>query len=359
MNRWYYDPDRGISINTKNPQRAKDKKTLPMEQLELDGIAVGGRVVNTDGSSMKSSRLLLKQQAEAAASAAAAAAVATATKQAKDDNKSSEDEDSDCAIILPRVAAAAPKKRKGDTKKPTANIEWTKKLRNSLIASINKHQGKAHNKGIAWDEVEHDMALPKNDLKVEWRKIQKVRKQEEEEDVKVPAVAVGEDNVATMMTAFQDEMRRELRDQQEEIKSLRSQTEERDNEIRTLKDVVQTQNQREAAKELEHQAAIANLTSKLANENNKSQKVNRHFNYSSSSDEETDEVPVVDDREKQQPAGSRKQRRSRRCKRAKTTEEDGVVMTEQELRNYGSALAAIDENAALKKEIFLLNKIRR
>lgn len=386
VNRWYYDPERGISINTKNPQRAKDKKTLPMEQLELDGVAVGGRVVNTDGSSMKSSRLLLKQQAAAAAAASAAAAAAVMKRaHTKDDNKSdaanesdvasSEDEDSDCAIIVPRPAAA--KKKKGDAKKPAAttahaNFEWTMRLRNSLITSINKHQGKAHNKGIAWDEVEHDMALPKNDLKAEWRRIQKLRKQQGEDEAKAHAAATGKDNGAygnsdhdkymdtvdngteATMKAFQEEMRREMREQQEEIRSLRTQTEERGKAISKLEGVVQQQNQREAAKELEHKAAIATLTSELANKNNElPPHFNDHFDYSSSG-----EVSSVSSEREKKPR-LKKQKKNRRRKRVKSSEEEGIVMSEQELRNYGSALATIDENAALKKEIFLLNKVRK
>lgn len=60
VNRWVYDKERGISIKTKNPQRAKDQAILPKDQIEMNGIALGARV--TDGKLTRSSRLLTKQK---------------------------------------------------------------------------------------------------------------------------------------------------------------------------------------------------------------------------------------------------------------------------------------------------------
>jgi hypothetical protein len=146
VNRWVYDKERGISIKTKNPQRAKDQAILPKDQIEMNGIALGARV--TDGKLTRSSRLLTKQN----------------TAQNPFDVLS--DDEGDRCII--RKQTPQPKKQKVIAR---STIKWTPKMLKLLAASVKKHKGKAGNGRIAWTLVSKDLKLNKRAVQAEWKKI--------------------------------------------------------------------------------------------------------------------------------------------------------------------------------------------
>ena len=138
VNRWQYDSSRGISINTKNPMKARDRTVLPKETINLDGVAEGARHVH--GSSVKSSRLLKKK-------------LVTSKN------------DDEVVVVVPVSTKERKKKRKKETPQSSSkkNLppKWDCKHCDILSASVNKHRGMALNGGIAWVMVEKETGFDK------------------------------------------------------------------------------------------------------------------------------------------------------------------------------------------------------
>jgi len=203
-NRWKYDPSRGISIDTKNPQKANDVLTAnPKQHTDLSGPSQGSRLVNG-----RSSRILeqkLQQQQE--------------TDKVQD--------------LTVEDAPATGRTKKGKTKAgnqrgpSTASPIWTPKLNAALLETVKKYSGKTSNGGIAWNKVVSELNITLHHCKKQWQLLEQPQvnqelsssddEEEEDESEKLPSQASYD---------------RQLRDQKNQAKLLMN---EKDKELSALR----------------------------------------------------------------------------------------------------------------------------
>ena len=158
LNRWEYDPERIIPIESMNPQKSRkyDKvNTLPKEQVITEeqfssdayGKAAGSRIEDSTGN-VKSVRLLGKKAATGGVN-------------------------NSCGEIAASTRNVGTKNKR-KTLKTTAPI-WTTKTRNALTKEIQKCKGKASNKGIAWARVVEKMHISRHYCEKEWKRLEEER----------------------------------------------------------------------------------------------------------------------------------------------------------------------------------------
>ena len=350
VNRWIYDKNRLIPIDSQNPQRSKHMDTIPLNTLQPssavhEGVALGGRV--TDGSLYKSSRIMTKQMQQEQQSVSKRETESIASIH-------SDDEDDDTAHAPETVVKKGAKTKKGklDGSSTPAPVVWTDKMRKSLTTSVRKHKGKAKNKGINWSLVIEDMNLSKRDVMNEWKKIEKTEEddcdgQQNRGNNSVPdkSIAVADEidhttdinKQLTVLIGLVTKQTEQIESQKAQLQLQSKQIEGQCTQIDQLSTHKETQSREISAL----RAAVSTHTSTSTKQ---SLKNTRTIILSSEDDDGSDEeVEVV-----------RVKKKCRRGKKQKSALASNTVsMTEDELRQYGTMVSMMDENAHLKKEMHL------
>lgn len=337
VNRWVYDKDRGISIKTKNPQRAKDKAILPKPQLEINGIAHGARV--TDGNLMRSTRLLSKQ-----------------FHDVHDTLDVSSDEDVEANKKQP-----PPPKRRKKQQIPAVIQKWTSKLHNSLCASVRKHKGMAGNGGIAWTAVSIDLKMSKKVVQAEWKKIGKKFDNHGASDKSAvsdtdcadsrqqpsgPSQSL-EDQIKALVDVVKAQAATMAGLAAEVAKNKKEFHRERDWEEKEApkierNDISSDKKQKKVLKKRDRQQVVVDVSSSDANS-----EVESH------SSDNNEVVTVVKNKSKS--------RRAKKCKskKAKRIPEGSKVMSVNDLELYQAALLNVQEISALKQSNLNLMTMRK
>ena len=130
VNRWIYDPDRGIPMDCQNPQKARP----------LDGKLKG-----------------------------------KGKGKGKGALRAIENEDDQPDVEEPPPAGkrkVAAVKNKTPSKAPV----WTLQLESKLTAAVQKWTGQASNGGIAWVQIQAEMGMTKHYVTSHWKKIGNAKK---------------------------------------------------------------------------------------------------------------------------------------------------------------------------------------
>ena len=161
---WRFDPNRGLPRETKNPQKSRNISVVAKPHDDFNGTAVGARLV--DGRSSRLQQKILKKTLTENDTAQADVVV----------NKNDKEDDA----ILVRRKAVKPPPAKRENKKTIPTVQpptaqqpvWDTKMNNALIASVNKHSGKAQNGSVAWVNVVADMKISRYQVRKQWTKLQ-------------------------------------------------------------------------------------------------------------------------------------------------------------------------------------------
>ena len=346
VNRWAYDPQRGISINTKNPQRAKNKSVLPKEQLEFDGPALGARM--NDGELIRSSRLFTKRNA--VPSIVDVDDVINLSDESEEGNEGG-DSDGQSSVGEESVPPSSPpskkqnkKKNKKNTKPSTTNtvlVKWTEELHTLLRISVGKHKGKASNGGIDWTKVASDINVSKKYAMGEWRKHGKRLESICDEGGENNNNPNGSAEVNNMngCDARLDRMEDIILQQRNSAVKDNASLKQYEIQVNLLKEsnmLLEQQNAKQASLLERLESHILNIPAAGDNAN---PSVNSGL--------------LCDDDRSEENCEPRKKKNKQRGRKRGRTSENSVVMTESELRRYNVAVSSADEICALKKALLL------
>jgi hypothetical protein len=188
-NGWIYDASRGLSVETKNPQKARSISGAPPKEIvDMSGIAHGARMDN--GKSMRHRRKV----------------------NDLDKNDS----------VVDKSASVTPKApRKASTPAP----EWTPKLIEKLKISVKKQENVTKNGGVAWKKVVGEMGISNYHCKTQWTILQEAENDDSSSSSSEDADDDNEDKsdhstrntFLSMQLEFKREMAREMADMKSKL----------------------------------------------------------------------------------------------------------------------------------------------